>query len=97
MKLISVVFSVYFLVLNFSPCEDNEVGSDDIVTEIIQHLDDDLEIDLCSPFCNCQCCHIYATYFDQMDITSYSSDISTRVFLYVNGLEKDFNLSLIHI
>lgn len=95
MKLISFVLSVYFLVLNFSPCEDNEVVSDDIVTEIMQHPDDDLEIDLCSPFCHCECCHIYTTYFDQMDITSYSSDISTRVFLYVNGLEKDFNSSIL--
>jgi len=96
MKLVAFLLSVYFLALNFSPCEDNEVVSDDITTEITQHIDDGhLDVDLCSPFCQCHCCHIHATYFNQSDFTTSSSDISTKVFFHINGLEKDFNSSIL--
>ncbi|TPN81231.1 hypothetical protein FHK87_24925 [Aquimarina algicola] len=52
--------------MNFIPCNDTH-PDDDIVVEI--SIGDNAEhdhcgLELCSPFCNCHCCHIHATYFE---------------------------------
>ena len=53
------------------------------------------DLDLCSPFCQCHCCHIHTTYFNILDFAIASTPISTQVFFHFNGLEKDFNNTIL--
>lgn len=96
MKYFAAILSIYILALNFAPCEDKGAFNDEVKTEISQHSDNDhSDLDLCSPFCQCHCCQIYATYFNKADITVTPKDISTEVFYHFYGLEKDFKNSIL--
>ncbi len=97
MKFIAFILSIYIFALNLTPCEDNTVSDSEVKTEISHSTDDHQhqDIDLCSPFCSCQCCHIYATYFKIIDFTIDTTNISTEVFYHFNGLEKDFNSTIL--
>jgi len=67
-KVIATILAILFFNLAVFPCSDENIDSDVTVelrmlTEDGNHADD---IDLCSPFCFCQCCHMqseYLTYF----------------------------------
>lgn len=98
MKLLAFILSIYIFALNLAPCEDKAMSDNEAKTEISQAGDDDHQhqgLDLCSPFCHCHCCHIYATDFTIADYTITTTTISTEVFFHCNGLEKDFNSSIL--
>ena len=96
MKFLAFILSIYILALNFSPCEDNSSGNDELKTEISeQSSSEHADLDLCSPFCQCHCCHIHTTYFNILDFAIASTPISTQVFFHFNGLEKDFNNTIL--
>lgn len=98
MKLITFILSIYIFALNLAPCADYVESNNDIKTEISQSLDDDhnhQNLDLCTPFCICQCCHINTTYFQFVDFNPDISYISTQDFFYLSGTEKDFNTSIL--
>jgi hypothetical protein len=80
LKIISIILSLYVILLAFMPCED-ELGSafsqdqsnlatsqqDATHHDIVQHekhLHGDASEDLCTPFCQCHCCHTHITFFD---------------------------------
>ncbi len=78
------------------PCED-VVRIDDeqqLVSELVQHNDADHNhdsSDLCSPFCQCHCCHIHATAFSPLQITFSIPEISTKIFLHFDSLGEDIH------
>ena len=92
MKFVAFILSIYILALNFTPCEDNVLEGNEVKIEISQNIDVDhshADLDLCSPFCQCHCCHIHATYFNLVNLTSTSTQISTEVFTYFENLGTD--------
>jgi len=96
MKFIAFILSIYILGLNLAPCDDYDVLNNEVKTEISKAVGDDhQDSDLCSPFCNCHCCHIYATHFKIVDFTINTTEISTEVFYHFNGLVKDFNPTIL--
>lgn len=98
MKILALILSIYILALNLAPCDDNGTLDNETKFEISQTADNDHQhqgSDMCSPFCICQCCHINATYLKNVDFTLTSTLISREVFYHFNGLEKDFNASLL--
>jgi len=96
MKFLAFILSIYILTLNLAPCEDYTVLDDEVKIEISQQsLGDHTDLDLCSPFCQCHCCHIHATYLSKVDCAIASIDISTKLFFHFNGLEKDFTTSIL--
>tara|TARA_R110002073_G_scaffold80283_1_gene193579 strand:- start:576 stop:887 length:312 start_codon:yes stop_codon:yes gene_type:complete len=98
MKFIAFILSIYILALNFAPCEDNAINDNDVKVEISKNGDigeSHNVLDLCSPFCQCHCCHIHATYLSKVDCAIASIDISTKLFFHFNGLEKDFTTSIL--
>ena len=98
MKFIAFTLSIYIFALNLAPCEDYSVFDDEVKTEVSQAFGDSHQhegLDLCSPFCNCQCCHISATSFHFTDFKFNISYISTQDFFYLNGTEKDFTTSIL--
>ncbi|MBA3649044.1 MAG: hypothetical protein H0W62_10920 [Chitinophagales bacterium] len=58
MKFLALIFACFTLALSFAPCCDSNVGLANIPQTIQQsqeqhHQDNEL----CSPFCQCNCCH----------------------------------------
>ncbi|PNW26624.1 DUF6660 family protein [Formosa algae] len=98
MKYLAVILSVYFLALNFAPCEDDASVCDNDTTEISQHSDSDHNqgtSDDCSPFCQCHCCHIHVTQFTPVEISFLVPDISTELFLHFDSLGQDVNQTIL--
>ncbi|MDN3667356.1 DUF6660 family protein [Algibacter miyuki] len=98
MKFLAFILSIYIFALNLTACDDSVVVNDDVKTEISQNLNHDSQhqdADLCSPFCNCQCCHINVTNLKTATIKFEMAFISTQDFFYLNQLEKDFNTSIL--
>ena len=98
MKFIAFLLSMYIFALNLAPCDDNVVPDNEVKTEISKSIGDDHQhqgLDLCSPFCICQCCHINATHnqfvYTELDVNY----ISTQDFFYRNEFEKDFTTSIL--
>jgi hypothetical protein len=59
MKIFSLIFSLYIVLLNIYPCTDSELAqvNHESVFEKIphKHQDSDDENETCSPFCVCDC------------------------------------------
>lgn len=56
MKLLTVILSIYVMILTFMPCADANTADTDcysIAQQDHEHSDD---IEICSPFCFCNCC-----------------------------------------
>ncbi len=96
MKFVAFILSIYILALNFAPCEDYDASGNEVKTEISQQSDGDhTDLDLCSPFCQCHCCHINAIDFNTSDLKLQVSEISTELFFHIYGLEKSFNNTIL--
>lgn len=98
MKFLAFILSIYIFTLNLAPCEDYKEPDNEVQTEISQAVGDDHQhqgLDLCSPFCICQCCHINAMHFKFINVKFNISYISTQDFFYLNGTEKDFATSIL--
>lgn len=62
MKFLTVILSIYVMILTFMPCADAHVDNADCHSIIQQdqggeHSED---IEICSPFCFCDCCQTLA-------------------------------------
>ena len=96
MKFFAFIFSIYIFGLNLAPCDDYDSVDNEVKTEISKAVGDDhQDSDLCSPFCNCHCCHVYATHLIIVEFTIASTYISTEVFYHFDGLEKGFNPTIL--
>lgn len=60
MKFIAIILSFYLLALQAVPCNDDDVtiGNDSQTISVVDFDNDhDDDCEICSPFCQCQCCH----------------------------------------
>ncbi len=92
MKFLAVILSLYFLALNFVPCEDTHLDIDDIQIEISQNVDSNHDhdgSDQCSPLCECQCCHVHVIGFDLLQFRTHLGHIPTKIFSQDNDIIKD--------
>ena len=97
-KILAFILSIYILGLNFAPCEDSDVSAIDVTVEVSQIVDADQghsDLDFCSPFCQCHCCHVHTIHFNLSDIVLNSSTISTNLFLHFDSLGKDIPNSIL--
>ncbi|WP_114790605.1 DUF6660 family protein [Niabella yanshanensis] len=67
MKLFTLVFSLYLMVVSLLPCSDarNECNSSSGQSQVEQasnHNHQNDHNDICSPFCACTCCNIIAGF-----------------------------------
>ena len=98
MKFIAFILSIYILALNFTPCEDSPVVGDEFNIEISQNIDmdhDHSDLDLCSPFCQCHCCHIHVTCFNLAELSLTTSEISTVIILHFDSLGKEITNTIL--
>lgn len=98
MKFWNSLLAIYILTLNLMSCGDTGVQANDDETRISQVFGDNHEnqgADLCSPFCNCHCCHVHATNFNPVAFETIPITIPTDVFFHFYGSEKSFNTSIL--
>lgn len=98
MNNIAIILSLYILSLNFATCDDVAVADNDIKTEILQDIDNDLNhlgLDSCTPFCSCQCCHIHVTKFQISNFSSVDPQVFSKIFYYQDRVKKDFSSTLL--
>ncbi|WP_363317812.1 DUF6660 family protein [uncultured Dokdonia sp.] len=98
MKLFTIILSIYFLALNFAPCADTVVDSDDTQIEYSLTADADHEHsdnDLCSPFCQCHCCHVHTINFGLVAFQPLQPAIPHEFFAHFDNLGKDIPHSLL--
>ena len=84
MKILAYILSIYILILTFVPCSDVHWDADDyshisLIQQQDNHNHQDNEIDLCSPFCFCNCCQTLS----QPDIfASYQANLTFSEITY---------------
>ncbi|WP_084273485.1 DUF6660 family protein [Maribacter antarcticus] len=96
MKLFTVILSIYFLVLNLVPCGDTDNVDDDsqVVSIMDYDGDHDQDCELCSPFCQCHCCHVHTVDFGITNFVPLQPAISKENFVHFDGHGKDISHSL---
>jgi hypothetical protein len=85
-RYISFLLASYILVVVCMPCNDDEVCIDEaknpIASVVEEHEHSPSEVDLCSPFCICNCCHstisqpkYFSFGFHPMENTDFNATI----------------------
>ncbi|WP_345740596.1 DUF6660 family protein [Maribacter luteus] len=97
MKLLAVILSIYFLALNVLPCSDTVNAADDTqeVSVIDFNGEHDQECELCSPFCQCHCCHVHTIDFGLAAFEPLQPSITQENFAHFDSLGKDISHSLL--
>ena len=99
MKLLNYILSIYLIALSCLPCADMEVSSAaHKAVEISDNHDEkshnnDKENDLCSPFCNCNCCGSQiVSYFKitTFSFTPITKSIKTQLPSYTSIVTSNF-------
>lgn len=67
-----------------APCSDAEVKADCEMQVASDHSDHEQHVDLCSPFCVCQCCHSHTTFPTQLFETKGSTIILSFTSIYID-------------
>jgi hypothetical protein len=96
MKFLAIILSNYFLALNFMPCSDTGVIENDTQTVSVMDFDGEhgQDCQLCSPFCQCHCCHSHTIDFGLAIFEPIEPTISHENFVHSDSLGKDITLSL---
>jgi len=85
MKIIAVILSFYVMALTAFPCDDVHVTNDNSISlELIeQNHNQSKDVDLCTPFCFCNCCQTLSqtTTFNTTQVTFTGFDIVTPVLV----------------
>jgi len=97
MNVFNFILSIYLVALSCLPCADMEVNSlAHSSPEVAANHDDhshDKESDLCSPFCNCNCCGSQiVSYFKitTFNFTPITKSIKTQLPSYTSIFTSNF-------
>ncbi|WP_088340307.1 DUF6660 family protein [Robiginitalea sediminis] len=96
MKWASIILTVYFLCLNALPCNDARIviEGDHTTFSIDLSADHSLACELCSPFCQCHCCHVHIIHFDIANFEPLQATISQDNFAHFERIGKDNTFSI---
>ncbi|WP_121665516.1 DUF6660 family protein [Mesonia aquimarina] len=100
MRIFTIILSIFFLGLNFVPCNDNSTATEDsqVLIELDQNANDhqhNTTGDSCSPFCQCHCCHVHVTQFNIANFQPITPEISTVEFIHFNSFGKEISKQLL--
>lgn len=94
----TIILSIFLLSLTLLPCDDMQT-EDNCGTESHYHLTDnhdhDADADLCSPFCQCHCCHTHITAQQSPPLSATLAFISESTSGYIPNIGKDIADSLL--
>lgn len=95
-KFSAVILSLFFLVLTFVPCADDEINLSPESCQIAEgHLDNTGTTDMCPPFCECQCCSSQIITSNLASFEPVNFEISKLVDPYKNKIHKDIFISFL--
>lgn len=88
---------MYFLALNFVPCSDSANAPDETQEVSVSDFngDHDQKCELCSPFCQCHCCHVHTVDFGIANFKPFQPSINQEKFVHFDSLGKDISHSLL--
>ncbi|TMM53442.1 hypothetical protein FEE95_20505 [Maribacter algarum] len=92
MKFLAVILSLYFLALNVVPCGDDAQISDSATTEFqvgSDHNQNHGDCELCSPFCQCHCCHSHTIVFDLDIFEPIEPTVIQESFTHFESVSED--------
>ena len=95
MKIIAIILSVLFLSLSVVPCADAATDFEDGDLIVQQHNDHNASADLCSPFCQCQCCHNHIMVYSNPVLEQSVSIAINAVFIYLDKETSQFTTKYI--
>jgi hypothetical protein len=79
MKLITVILSIYIIAISAMPCFDVHVETNSVSIENLKQNDNQKSyVDLCSPFCFCNCCQSLSdpNFLNNMQCSLISYELS---------------------
>ena len=95
-KVVAIILSFYFLALNVVPCSDS--ANNENVSQVVTVIDFDGEhnqdCELCSPFCQCHCCHVHTINFGLAAFQPLQPGIPQENFAHFDNLGKELPYSL---
>ena len=96
MKFLAVILSFYFLALNAVPCNDTKDAPSDNVETYVMDIDTEhgQDCELCSPFCNCHCCHVHTINFEVANFEPVVLLSIKENFSHFEGLGKEVAFAL---
>ncbi|MEO2052212.1 MAG: DUF6660 family protein [Allomuricauda sp.] len=96
MKFFTVILSIYVLALNVVPCSDaGNVTEDSQGVYLVQFDGEHSEnCELCSPFCQCHCCHVHTIHFGIAKFELLQATIPQDNFAHFDSIGKDITFSL---
>lgn len=91
------IFAFYLLGITIVPCADAIAQTSDSLEHLVELPDDHHEEhnDLCSPFCQCQCCQIHIQLHPDIAINLTYSQISTIIVSHHSGISSDYSLGIL--
>ncbi|MGY5851788.1 DUF6660 family protein [Salegentibacter sp. F14] len=100
MKFFAVILSIYFLGLNFVPCDDIAVSESQDTISVSLEINQDQQGDQhgtsddCPPFCACHCCHIHMVNLNTstFEVFEPQTPFLTPLFGESTGREIAFSL-----
>ena len=96
-KLLAIILSIYCFALNIVPCSDvgNVTDDSQVVATMDFDGDHDQDCELCSPFCQCHCCHVHVISFGLATFEPLVPLIPQDNFNHFDSIGKDISLSLL--
>jgi len=98
MKYVALILSFYFLALNVMTCDDNDTivdGEQSLISYQQDSNHNQGNLDSCSPFCSCHCCHVHTIKFVPIAFETIEPIVFQEVFDHFYGLTKDFHTSIL--
>ncbi len=102
MKIITAILAIYIFGLNFMPCNDNVADLEEqsgihLTSSEDGHQDHEHSSDLCSPFCQCHCCHIHVIDVQLSEFKMITPEISTATFLLFENTGKEIQNRILQL
>ncbi|WKN45403.1 DUF6660 family protein [Tunicatimonas pelagia] len=100
MRVFSLVWSFYVLLLASVPCSDepvSDVATDQTVVAASQsdaHPHGHDSEDFCTPFCQCHCCHSHVVFFAAFGSLDRPEPVTPSFINYTPQAEQSYAFSL---
>ncbi|WP_432264537.1 DUF6660 family protein [Autumnicola edwardsiae] len=99
MKTVTLILSFFLLGMNVVPlaCVEKIDGVSvyETHTAANNEADDSGSLELCPPFCSCQCCNLHTIDFEVTVFEPLVLDPKSVAFAHIKGIIKDVSFSLL--
>jgi hypothetical protein len=98
MKWLSIILSIYYMLLSTMPCTDAQEcheSNQTIISSLNDHGDHSHEAELCSPFCPCLCCGQFVSFdVNEVALDRIVPPPSRAHGIFKSGFSLDVHLAI---